>query len=293
MNRRKSQPPKRTTTTTITPPEETIFSAEVYRNRLSKLPRYDNLTYPTFVTFFARLAIQYTYGSSKTIEELERLFEREKNVQGGPVTREDFAHIICNWTLYYKSEMERFQKEIIAVINAGAALSNLGLEVRPSTIQGAGNGLFTTRSWRAGQRLTGYGGYYCSVDAFELLDSKDSREYVLAIPLSHGGGIRDAQVGFRLCDMGRWSNSISNNLQNTFTRVTPGSMPPELEFVAARDLQVGEEILWDYGDKMRFLATTMMECSICTQLETLHMCSKCEKPICGNVCQKMHAKESH
>lgn len=267
--------------------ERAPFNPDIYRRALKRMPQPPpGLQYETFWTFRSRIMLQYVYGSGETIPSLEALFPREKR-PNAPLTRAHFADMLCHWTLHYKSDLDRFQSDIIALANAGAELNNLGVRIGPSTIPGAGMGLFATRAFRVGESITAYGGYYASVDFFEILDIPGLRDYVIAIPPEFGGGIRDARVGFRLCDMGRWSNSASDDKKNAWTFIIEGSSPPAFEVGAARDIAAGEEILWDYGQHMRF-DQKPVECSICTRLAALTMCGACAEPVCGPACQQQH-----
>lgn len=263
------------------------FDADTYEVALAAVSRNPpGLSYPGFQTFYNQIRVRYVYGSSQVIPTLEALFPRTPGLKNGPNTPEDFARMLCEWTLYYKSDLVRFKNELIALANAGAELKQLGTRIAESTLLNAGMGLFATRKFKPAQFITAYGGYYCSVDIFELLNLQ-GREYVLAIPPAYGGGFRDDQVDFRLCDMGRWSNSASGINANAYAHIIEGSSPPAFEIVALREIEVGEEIFWDYGEKMQF-DLEPVQCSICEQMKTLSMCSRCEDPICGRSCQLEH-----
>lgn len=287
MSRRKSQPTKRLAPSS----EEQKYNHAHHTTALAHIPPSpSHLTYPDFQTFYMQVMAHYTLGSTNIIPELEAISPRAK-MANAPISNQQFATMLCHWTLYYKSDLQRFSRELIAFINAGARLNELGLRVDPSNIPGAGNGLFATRGFNANQFITQYGGYYATADFFEILDlpaEAATREYLITIPPEHGGGIRDALVGFRLCDMGRWSNHTSADKANVYTEVIPNSHPPAFQLVTLREIQAGEELVWDYGNKMQFGS---IQCSICERLSALSMCSACEMPICGRVCQLDHVCE--
>jgi hypothetical protein len=303
MSRRKPQAPIKR----VAPPQgaaPTGYIEELYQQKLreSVPPRNPALTYEKFLTLFARTMVQYEYASAEEIPEFERLVQR-RPMADGPMSAQQFADVLCMWTLHYKTDLDptpavgTFSRLdlLILFINTVSRLKGLGLRVGPSRIPGAGNGLFATRRWTQGDLVTYYGGYYASVDLFECLDFADEhRSYIVTVPIQYGGGIRDAQIGFRLCDMGRWANSsTAPETQNLDLLVIPGSNPPAFEMFAKRDIEEGEELLWDYGQFMRFPPVAAVECSICDQLAALSMCSACEAPICDMECHRVHARVVH
>jgi hypothetical protein len=149
-------------------------------------------------------------------------------------------------------------------------------------------GLFTTKPFVHGQAITTYGGYYSTVDFFETLNlPQEHRNYLVAIPHQFGGGIRDAQVAFRLCDMARWANHTTDPKRlNAKIHIIDGSNPPDFVLVAVGNIPQNTEILWDYGPDMRFDA---VNCAICQSINTRTMCVACELPLCGRACQKTHS----
>lgn len=289
MSRRKSKaiPTKRGISS---PQEEDMDMNTALGIALAEIPpEPPGLNYPTFQRFYRQIQAKYMFGSHALIPSLERIFPRQSR-GSGPITNEDFARELCEWTLYYKSDLVNWKDQVIAFINAGSELNNFGLRVGKSTIPNAGMGLFTTKEFVDGEVITKYGGYYSTVDFLEILDLPlEHRNYLVAIPKDNGGGIRDAQVAFRLCDMARWANHTTEPTHlNAAIRVIPNSHPPDFELIAIGNISANTEILWNYGIGMPFVAVNM-NCAICENVDTRTMCGACGTPLCGRTCQRKHS----
>lgn len=124
-----------------------------------------------------------------------------------------------------------------AVAVANVALAPDGLQVRETP--GRGYGLFTTRPFAKGKEVTGYGGVYYKPC------KKWRGDYVLSVPARQCAW--DTQRYFYAHDGGRWINEPPFgqmwrvNLEGRYTG-------KRYYFVAARDLEAGEELFLNYGD---------------------------------------------
>lgn len=245
--------------------------------------------YPRFQQFKSELRAYYVFDSAEDIQELASLFgDRENKL--GTKNREWFGNEICNWKLYYKNDIDNYKKEIIELINIGSKLMNIGLEVKPSEIPGAGYGLFATKSFEKGNFITRYGGYYCNVNFFVTHGEPDEKtDYVFQFPKELGFGILNCETVFKLgFEMGRWPNSDQKreNLIENFE--IPQNGPPMLIFNARRNIEAGEELYWWYGKAYTF-SNSCVVCSDASQT----MCEICEIPICGLSCHDKHIERKH
>jgi hypothetical protein len=237
-------------------------------------------TYPRFDKLFFSMQLYYQWGSSDVIPVLEPVLGPRQISKGGPYGPLWFGEHLSEWRLYYRSDLDK--PALIPLINAAAALTGKGLEVKVSGILGAGNGLFTTHAFERNSLLTYYGGNQMSVDAMECLGLSDEyRNYVLVAPNKVGGKVYDAQIFFALAnEMGRWPNSDRERVNARFQFVEGTDAPV---IVASRDLQAGEEVLLDYGTQFQL----QLQCQLCEQWSVL-MCQRCETSICGKACQTRH-----
>ena len=272
------------------------FDSAQYEAALASFRPSPKLTYPALSHFMNTLSTHYRRAAASDLPELEAIVGRRIITRGGVLPRAFFVELLNTWTLYYVRDVRGNRELVVALVNAAAALNNTGLRVQPSTIPQAGYGLFATRAFAAHERITDYGGYYCSVDAFEVLDLPDSeRQYLLSVPDNMGGGIRDAQVCFRLGqEMGRWANHARDARINAYVeaeRAPDGSGPPRMYLRALEGIEAGSEIFFYYGRLMEFEQPEQpdaVECRICLRLNALTMCGACETPVCGMPCQKRH-----
>jgi hypothetical protein len=109
------------------------YSKTVHQSAIANVPPNPaNLNYDTFQRFSSLIKAHYVFGSAERIQELETLWSRQ-NLANAPITNKHFADMLCHWTLYYKSDLVRFRNNVIAFINAGSRLNNLGLRVDTST----------------------------------------------------------------------------------------------------------------------------------------------------------------
>lgn len=293
MSRRKGgAPPKRilpnnadALTLPAFDPEKLKMEWDNVEERFKNVPG----TYPRFDQLLQKINAAYLWGSSKVIPVLEELFGERQISTPGPLDENWFKEEIAGWRLYYRSDLDNLRYEyVVKMINVAALLINNGLQVKRSENPSAGNGLFTTRPFEKGAPLTFYGGYLSTVDALECLGLDDVyRQYVLAIP-GDGTAILDAQICFRLgYEMGRWPNSIQGTGKMTNARFKFGTHQDGTPFAyieSVRELQAGEEILLDYGDKFWLIA----ECMQCKSKMTAIMCGLCGTSLCGQICMENH-----
>lgn len=239
------------------PKRNSPFDFELLENKLKDIIAHFSTnvpgSYPRFDELLQTVNTCYLWGSSEVIPELDNLFGVRKISTPGPYDREWFREKIAVWCLYYRSDLDTLRYDaVVSMINVAARLLDNGLEVKASQNPAAGNGLFTTRLFEEGAVLTNYGGYLSSVDTLECLALDDVyRQYVLAIP-DETGRILDAQVCFRLGhDMGRWPNSIQGTGKTANACFDFDSMGTAAVIRAVRNIEAGEEVLLDYGNKFK------------------------------------------
>jgi hypothetical protein len=125
------------------------------------------------------------------------------------------------------------------------------LEVKDSTIPGAGLGLFATRRFMRGEAITMMGG--------KLVRTPDPNyEGRYAIELTFRSPAYpevpvylNGELGFWLSDAGRWSNSIPGGSRHNNTVIQEKLIIPpagiQVFLQATSDIQAGDEIFTDYG----------------------------------------------
>jgi hypothetical protein len=289
--RKKSVPTKRKV-------EEEDFAADLVLSvdyMLKEMQK--NITpsiYPVFYTFKSELRIYYLFDSTEDIEELSTLFGDRMN-KDGTKTRNWFGRQICNWKLYYRTDIEKHKKEVVEMINIGCKLLDNGLELKISNIPDAGYGLFATKNFAQGQHITYYGGYYCNVNIFETHSApKEEADYIFTFPEKEWGigGILDARTFFKLgYEMGRWANSDEKKRNIMIDREYRKDGPPMMYYFAMRDIEAGEEIYYDYGASYGFNLTNA--CVVCCKVTAKSMCEDCRVPICGSTCHVGHIEKIH
>jgi SET domain-containing protein len=151
-------------------------------------------------------------------------------------------------------------KAIVSCINICSEERNHSVDVRPSTINNAGYGLFARNRIQPDDRIATYGGEMTRVSA----DKAPNGDYIYLFPepllCGHGlteaqivttrwrGTYRDAHTHFRISEMGRWINHDATRV-NAFADIDGKDADGGwvLSFYAARTIEAGEEIFIDYG----------------------------------------------
>lgn len=137
------------------------------------------------------------------------------------------------------------------------------VEVKPSTITGAGFGLFAKKQFHADERVAVYGGQMKRVDEEPpsgayvymfpeaCLEGRLTEEQIVASKWR--GTYRDPQANWKIEDTGRWINHSREN-RNVFADIEgkdeDGSWV--LAFFAMRPIEIGEELFFDYGPLYSF-----------------------------------------
>jgi hypothetical protein len=134
---------------------------------------------------------------------------------------------------------------------------SMSVEVKASTIPNAGFGLFAKKRFFIDERVALYGGVMK-----RTCEEQPSGEYVYLFPeeLLSGrmtetqivkadwrGTYRDTSVVYKPNEFGRWMNH-SNEARNVFADIEgieEGAWV--LSFFAMRNIEIGEEIFFDYG----------------------------------------------
>jgi hypothetical protein len=156
-------------------------------------------------------------------------------------------------------DVENHKSELIALANWSAKHTGITIEIKPSTIAGAGYGLFATAPIAKSTAVAPYGGASIAQDV-----RLDDDSYALETPL---GTTIDSRFGFRLCEMARWANGFPSG--KTWTKAS-FILPNNCAFAVDRsessdsdasqasqsiciatlvDIAQGEELFCDYGDR--------------------------------------------
>eukprot|EP00611_Tribonema_gayanum_P011116 TRINITY_DN21267_c0_g1_i1.p1 TRINITY_DN21267_c0_g1~~TRINITY_DN21267_c0_g1_i1.p1 ORF type:complete len:162 (-),score=24.34 TRINITY_DN21267_c0_g1_i1:361-798(-) len=116
------------------------------------------------------------------------------------------------------------------------------LEVRQSCIAGAGLGLFTLGSRKAGEHICIYTGTHLGLR--DALRCKDKAYLMRLGPRCYVDAAGDGHADV----MARYINDCRNpaGFNVTFDK-QPGASPPHAVVVALRDIDAGEELFVDYG----------------------------------------------
>jgi hypothetical protein len=120
------------------------------------------------------------------------------------------------------------------------------LKIAPSTIPGAGNGVFATDVIPAGADLGGYEGRYITEAEWLALAEKGQAEYVMSLPECAYPAIEP----YKLIDGREGSihsriNYAPPGFQNAEIRFF--CEPPYARIITLRRIEKGEELFMDYG----------------------------------------------
>lgn len=128
-------------------------------------------------------------------------------------------------------------------------------QVKPSTIPGAGYGLFAAKAVpQAGVNLTVYGGdYYRTKRQYwrDTGDTDDSNRYILR--LKDSAALLDGRIGFYLREQGRWANTMPTEAQcnASYVEITDRESGDfwQMRIESTRAIAAGEEIFAWYGEE--------------------------------------------
>eukprot|EP01052_Picozoa_sp_SAG31_P025703 SAG31_NODE_2271_length_6040_cov_3.379397_2_plen_556_part_00 len=121
------------------------------------------------------------------------------------------------------------------------------VEVRPSEIAGGGLGSFARRTFVAGQLV---GPYRCRVDHGQktLVGYRSSHQYTWVVNKTHTCNAEEILLRNPM----RYVNSIASadlcSKQNIEMRHLPADSESPIGYFATRNIQIGEELLVDYGE---------------------------------------------
>lgn len=154
-------------------------------------------------------------------------------------------------------------------------------EIKLSTIQGGGYGLFATRDVPGpGVYLTVYGGdYYPNSRTYQRETGRSiiegSNHYILH--LENKVALLDGRVGFYLREQGRWANTQLSeaDCNATYHEITDSSGEGfwQMRLESTRPIRAGEEIFAWYGEdylKEMFPTTTT------TKKQRVELCIQCQ-----------------
>ncbi len=154
-----------------------------------------------------------------------------------------------------RSSVRRLLPPVVAVLAVafahGQASYERHLEIRPSRIPHAGNGVFTTAAIPKGARLGAYTGEFVTDEEYSRRYQANRWQYMM--------GLRDCAKPYT-----GGITTIDGIAGNVFTRMNyaPAEFqnvkfektcePPFVTIVAIRDIAPGEELWVDYGPNYRY-----------------------------------------
>jgi len=178
-----------------------------------------------------------------------------------------------------------FLRITVALVNL--ALRDSDLVVRNSTIFGAGKGLFARRTFRAGERITVYGGITSNYNPNDGLPPSQQSYYVIQ---SDEGVFLDGYRYFKLEEAGRWINTRKLKPNAEFVEeFFPQTSTLKVDIVALRDIAPTEEIFVYYGEEFVILPAVIdltSKCHICRKHTSVGIDAEANLPFCGRKCQK-------
>ena len=122
-----------------------------------------------------------------------------------------------------------------------------GLKLAPSKIANAGDGLFTTREFKRGHKITNYGGVEYTLEDWKKLSGSYGAKF--------RGKILDAR-STQSDGLGRWANDCrgdtvgctkNNATWSTFNGNNKKGLPPKLSLRAKVNIPIGDEVYVSYG----------------------------------------------
>jgi uncharacterized protein len=131
----------------------------------------------------------------------------------------------------------------VCQLNCVMALLEKELEIKTSTIPGAGKGLFTKVSIPKGTRIVEYKG---TVTTWDVVKDDPTNAYIYFVKPNH---VIDAREHPKM--MARYVND-AKGLVRTKTRTNNAQFKNEglrVYIIATKDIQPGEEIFVEYGRK--------------------------------------------
>jgi hypothetical protein len=150
-------------------------------------------------------------------------------------------------------------------IHARSATIGSGVEVAPSEILGAGEGLFAQRPFKKGALITGVDGNLISYKEADELKAKGQHTHIRTLIRQHlcVNGLKvhpapEGRGGGTYANDGRGNPDFPNNAEFHTINILDGTLP--LCFLrATADIEPGDEILTSYGRQYWQLHDEMFE----------------------------------
>lgn len=125
---------------------------------------------------------------------------------------------------------------------------DLGLEIRPSVVPGAGQGLFATRNFKAGDWIAVYFGEELSFTEVQKLSTSVGTDYVLGgFPSLKSVDAKDSTAVARYINHNVTEDTDSRPAQPNCKFAHKSGKTMHAIAVAVRKIEAGEEIYVDYG----------------------------------------------
>jgi SET domain len=197
-------------------------------------------------------------------------------------TEPDDANVVARlneYVVFHARDIEN----TIPVINK--IQSNL--EIKPSIITAAGNGLFALKPYVNGEEITRYGGIEMSHNFYQSnanLISQGLDRYVVEIQRPDNSILYiDGRTCFKLgLELGRWinHNSVAPNCRF-------GMLNNKIIIVAVQSIDAGDELFLNYGNNY-WTAQELQECITCGISNISILCRECGGPMCTRCSDEIH-----
>lgn len=139
----------------------------------------------------------------------------------------------------------------VAVVSGQSSRYEKSLEIRPSQIPHAGNGVFTKVAIPKGAYLGAYTGEFITDEEYQRRASEDKWQYMMGLldcAKPHTGGITVID-GIRGNVFTRMNYAPAEFQNVKFEKICD---PPFVKIVALRNIAAGEELWVDYGPRYRY-----------------------------------------
>lgn len=138
---------------------------------------------------------------------------------------------------------------IDSVKRQGISYVGNGVEIKPSLIPGAGNGLFARVSFNEKDYITEYDGYYMDKDAAKALSPRHTTHFRALDTFGVIDGFKDPKeaIGYGGASFANDTRSLDRT-NSTFKQVWDGELNTHRVFLrATRRIEPGDEIYVSYG----------------------------------------------
>lgn len=142
------------------------------------------------------------------------------------------------------------QRSIDAVRHKGVAYVGEGVEIRPSGIPGAGNGLFATVAFGKNDYITEYDGYFVDRDAVASLPADEVTHFRSLGVFGVIAGFKDPKDAYQHggASFANDSREAKNNNSKFIQVWDKKNCVPRVFLMATQEIAVGQEIYVSYAN---------------------------------------------